>query len=290
MQLHLAANAKVNLSLYITGKLTNGYHTLHTVMQSIDLHDVVTLTLTETPTITVLCSDPDLAGKENLAYTAATAFFEALGDSCHGVEINIEKHIPLSAGLGGGSADAAAVLYGLNQLLQFPFTTEQLTALALPLGADVPFCLVGGTCLATGVGEQLLPCTVSGRGWLVLTKPCQKESTAAMYRKYDEIKGLQVADTCDIIGKMERTTLDKLCQQLHNDFLPLYEQVEVVQAIDLMKQQYGAMGASLSGSGPTVFGVFANREQAQACAAQLEKIYGWSYVCSFAQTGVSVVN
>ena len=111
-----------------------------------------------------------------------------------------------------------------------------------------------------------------------------------MYRKYDEIKGLQVADTCDIIEKMERTTLDKLCQQLHNDFLPLYEQVEVVQAIDLMKQQYGAMGASLSGSGPTVFGVFANREQAQACAAQLEKIYGWSYVCSFAQTGVSVVN
>ncbi len=290
MQLHLAANAKINLSLYITGKLPNGYHTLRTVMQSIDLHDRVTLTLTQTPTVSVSCSDPTLAGVNNLAYKAARVFFEALGDQHHGVEINIEKNIPLSAGLGGGSAAAAAVLCGLNQMLQFPFTTDQLKDLALSLGADVPFCMVGGACLATGIGERLLPCAVCMQGWLVLTKPCQKESTAAMYCKYDEIKGLQVANSCAIIDKIECKTLAELCQQLHNDFLSLYEQDEIAQAIDLMKRQYGAMGASLSGSGPTVFGVFANREQAQACAAQLEKIYGWSYVCSFAQTGVSVVN
>jgi len=284
-KLCLAAFAKINLFLYITGKLSNGYHTLSTVMQSIDLHDTVTISLIEAETgIQVTCSDSSLSGENNLAYLAAKNFVTATGNKDFGIQIYIEKSIPFSAGLGGGSADAAAVLVGLNQLMGMPLAEDQLMKLALSLGADVPFCLIGGTCLAEGIGEVLMPLHHRSDAWLVLVKPCQKESTAAMYQKYDEIKGLQQEKSCVIMDKIRINALNWQDQQLHNDFLDLYEDSSIHQCMEALLRE-GAAVASLSGSGPTLFGVFEDYEKARRCSRQLGGTYGWSQVCRFASQG-----
>ena len=267
MKLQIAANAKINLTLHITGKLDNGYHTLDMVMQSVGLQDQLTLTLTDTPAITVTCSDDTLNGEDNLAFRAAQSFFDKIDNRKQGVTIYIEKHIPLAGGLGGGSADAAAVLLGLNHLFCEPLTLDELKELALPLGADVPFCLVGGTCRATGIGENLEPLQPVQDGYVLLVKPCEKESTGKMYQKYDEIKGLQAEENCVIISKMWSSDLADVAKNLTNDFLPLYEQREIPDTLNALVKG-GALGASLSGSGPTVFGLFYDEETAKQCAAQ----------------------
>ncbi len=288
MQLKIAANAKINLTLFITGCLPNGYHTLDTVMQSVGLQDDITLSLCDESGIHLTCSNPDLCGSENLAYQAAERYLHAINQTEAGVTIRIEKNIPLAGGLGGGSADAAAVLMGLNHLFGEPLSVNDLQAIALPLGADVPFCLVGGTCRATGVGEKLTPLDCVPNGWIVLAKPCQKESTGAMYCKYDEIKGLQDEKSCDIIDEINYDQWNLLCRQLHNDFLPLYEQPALFEAIDMIKQ-HGAVAASLSGSGPTVFGVFEDFAKAEICSDALNHNYGWSCVVPFASAGWQIV-
>ncbi len=265
MQLQILANAKINLTLHITGKQKDGYHTLDTIMQSVGLQDKITVSLTDSPSVSVTCSDDTLCGEQNLAYRAASLFLEAIHEKTVGVAIHIEKNIPLAGGLGGGSADAAAVLLGLNCLFGEPLDLAKLKDLALPLGADVPFCLVGGTCRATGIGEHLESLSSVENGWVLLVKPCEKESTAKMYQKYDEIKGLQEQEDCVIMNKVWSHELHHVCGQLHNDFLPLYEQSEITTAIYALRQG-GAVGASLSGSGPTVFGLFNTEQEAKMCA------------------------
>ncbi len=267
MQLQIGANAKINLTLHITGKLDNGYHTLDMVMQSVGLQDQLTLTLTDTPAITVTCSDDTLNGENNLAFRAAQSFLDQIGDRQHGVAIHIQKQIPLAGGLGGGSADAAAVLMGLNRLFNGPLSLDELKKLALPLGADVPFCLVGGTCRATGIGEHLEPLQPIENGFVLLVKPCEKESTGKMYQKYDEIKGLQAEEKCAIIDKAWSSDLADVSKGLVNDFLPLYEQQQIPDTLNALLKG-GALGASLSGSGPTVFGLFYDEKTAKECAAQ----------------------
>ncbi|MBR4867818.1 MAG: 4-(cytidine 5'-diphospho)-2-C-methyl-D-erythritol kinase, partial [Clostridia bacterium] len=261
-----------------------GYHTLDTVMQSIGLQDKLTLSLNESSCVCITCSDESLCGEQNLAYRAATVFLDAIGKLGQGVAIHIEKQIPLAAGLGGGSADAAAVLMGLNHLFGEPLSLEALKELALPLGADVPFCLVGGTCRATGIGECLTPLAVEPSGWLVLTKPCQKESTGAMYQKYDEIKGLQDEKSCAIINEIGSNEWTTFCKELHNDFLSLYEQEQIHAAVEMFKQS-GTIGSGLSGSGPTVFGIFADLKKAEVCAIQMKELYGWSCLTTFVSSG-----
>ena len=288
MKIKLAANAKINLNLYITGRQDNGYHTLDTVMQSISLHDVVTVSLNQTKTITVTCSDPALSGEANIVHRAAQMYLDAIHADLRGVNVHIEKHIPLAAGLGGGSADAAAVLIGLNNLFGTPLDLERLKVIALSLGADVPFCLVGGTCRVTGIGERLQTLSPAPQGAVLLIKACQKESTGKMYQKYDEIKGLQRQKTCVIINEMGLNTLQDLCQSLHNDFLPLYEQKVIKTALQLLNQ-HGAMGTSLSGSGPTVFGVFDDLQKANACALQVRTVFDEVYSASFADCGCQVL-
>lgn len=287
MRIELAAHAKINLTLHITGKREDGYHTLNTVMQSLKLADRVYLQLTEHKTVTVTCSRPELAGENNLAHRAASTFLSALPQGNRGVSLHIEKHIPVAAGLGGGSADAAAVLTGLNLLFHQPFSPDALQAMGLSLGADVPFCMVGGTCLVTGVGEQLAPMRPALRGHVVLVTPCRKASTGEMYRKYDEIKGLSKAENCVIIDKIKAGSPDDIAQSLHNDFLPLYDGQAVPLALQAMKEA-GALGACLSGSGPTVFGLFADVPAAQNAAAVLQKDYPECIVTAFADRGLGV--
>ncbi|MBQ6819037.1 MAG: 4-(cytidine 5'-diphospho)-2-C-methyl-D-erythritol kinase [Clostridia bacterium] len=288
MQLKIAANAKINLTLYITGKRDDGYHTLDTIMQSIGLQDLLTLSVCDQPCIAVTCSNNELAGEGNLAYQAAKRFFKAIDQRQKGVAIHIEKHIPLSAGLGGGSADAAAVLVGLNHLFNEPLSPDELKELALPLGADVPFCLVGGTCRAMGIGERLSVLPGVNNGYVVLVKPCEKESTGKMYQKYDEIKGLKDENKCVIIPKMVSNDLLFVTSLLHNDFLPLYEHEKVHEAITALLDA-GAVGASLSGSGPTVFGLFADADTAQQARACLTNGFNQVFCAPFVQTGLEIL-
>ena len=284
MALKIAAHAKINLTLYITGKREDGYHTLNTIMQSLSLADIITLELNNTGVISVECDNHELAGDRNLAYKAAYSFLSVLNEKKIGVRIFIEKHIPLAAGLGGGSADAAAVLAGLNLLFHEPLTINELLTLALPLGADVPFCLVGGTCLATGIGEKLQSLPDCPDWKVLLIKPCDKASTGEMYQKYDENNGLSAVENCVIIDGIGAKDLALVAKNLYNDFQPLYEGQAVSDALLALKNN-GALGASLSGSGPTVFGLFDDELCSMSAFEQLKQTYSACAITQFSARG-----
>ena len=191
----LQANAKINLLLDITGRRPDGYHTITGVMQAVSLADTVTVTASGEgagrPTITLACSDPTLpTDGKNLAWRAAEVFFTVVPSvGCDALTIDIDKRIPAAAGMAGGSTDAAATLRALNDLFDHPLSEEQLLAVGLSLGADVPFCLVGGTQLTEGVGERMTPlCPLPACAILVA---CAGEgiSTPAAYRALDERYG-----------------------------------------------------------------------------------------------------
>lgn len=271
MSLTLLAHGKLNLTLTITGCRDDGYHTLHTVMQSVSLADEITISPSKNHVITVTCSLDELGGEGNLAFKAAQLFLHHYMKN-DGFHIHIEKKIPVAGGMGGGSADAAAVLYGLNQWYQCPFTMSELCEMALSLGADVPFCLIGGTQLATGIGEVLTPLSLLADCGIVLLKPCEKGSTGGMYRKYDENRVLSPKENCDIISWIEQNNIQEVAKNLANDFQPLYDNPAIEQAVSTLLEE-GALGACLTGSGPTVFGLFDTFEKAQRVAQTLKEQY-----------------
>ena len=182
MAIKLKANAKINLSLYIKGKREDGYHYIDTVMQSVNLFD--TLKLKKADKITLKCSKRELSGEDNLGYKAAELFFGETKIS-GGASIYIKKRIPEAAGLGGGSADAAAVLLGLNKLYNSGLSNEKMEEMAASLGADVPFFIKGGTQRSTGIGEVLEALKPFKSGYFVLAKCGTKPSTGEMYRLLD---------------------------------------------------------------------------------------------------------
>lgn len=288
MSLTILAHGKINLTLFITGCRSDGYHTLHTVMQSVSLADIITLTPRENGSVTVSCSLSELSGEQNLAYKAAKLFLKTIS-SDDGVDIHINKQIPVAGGMGGGSADAAGVLFGLNHLYQNPFTTTQLCEMALQLGADVPFCLVGGTQLATGIGEVLTPLKNLPECGILLVKPCEKGSTGAMYKKFDVIKGLSAKENCGIINWIERKNIKEIANSLENDFQSLYDDYAVEEAVSALLEQ-GALGACLTGSGPTVFGIFETVSLAEQCAQLLSSRYSLCEVASPSACGCELLN
>lgn len=253
--LRLAAPAKVNLSLRVVGRRADGYHELDTVMQKLDLADQVALTLTDVPCVTLRCPGSVLPeDRSNIAYRAAEAFFSAVVSSKVGVDITLEKNIPLSAGLGGGSSDAGAVLVGLNRLMQTGLSETELITLATPLGADVPFFVTdSGAVRAQGIGERMTPIP-SLRGFVVLlVNPGYSVSTRWVFEKFaltigdknSKLTPFQKKPGCFISGTGEND-LEKVTLVLHPE-LRLLKQV-------LMES--GASFALMSGSGPTLFGLF----------------------------------
>ncbi len=287
MSLRIAAHGKLNLTLYITGCRDDGYHTLHTVMQSVGLADELTITPRDESGVLVTCSLDGLCGEGNLAHKAADLFLSKVKSS-QGLHIHIEKRIPVAGGMGGGSADGAAVLFGLNHWFHHPFNTEELCQMALSLGADVPFCLLGGTQLATGIGEVLQPLSDLPDCGIVLLKPCKKGSTGEMYRKYDEIKGLPPQEKCGIIDWIERKDIKMIANSLENAFQPLYDDIAIEQAVSSLMAQ-GALGACLTGSGPTVFGIFESFSLAQQAADKLVSCYADCIVTTPASSGCEVL-
>lgn len=250
--LRASAFAKVNLSLAVTGVRADGMHTLRTVMQTVSLCDTIEVERAEE--LTFACSSPSLAGSDNLCVRAAKAFYGASG-LAEGAAIRLEKRIPTGAGLGGGSADAATVLRLLNRLHGFPLAEEALFPLAEKLGADVPFCLYGGKCLCTGIGEQLVPLPDGEARALVIAKGQGSLSTPEMYRRLDA-QGLGESAA-------------------QNAFEPVA--AELLPEIGVLKHALTAVGGTevcMTGSGSAMFGFFPSIQAAEAAAAELRKAQG----------------
>ena len=264
----ILGRAKINLTLDILGLRDDGYHEIATVMQSLALADTLTLTRQEEE-ITLRV---DLAGLEaderNLAHRAAALIQKECG-LCGGVHIDITKRIPVAAGLAGGSADAAATLRGMNKLYTLGLSDDELCALGAQLGSDIPFSLMGGTVLATGRGERLhrladFPATV-----VLLAKPPVSVSTPWAYRSYDEHAPVFHPDNASFMDALEHGDRDRCVQLMANVLEPVTEAAHpVIADYRARMRAHGALCAMMSGSGPTVFGLFAE-EQAAAEAAEI---------------------
>lgn len=263
----IKANAKINFSLSVCGKREDGYHLIDTVMHSVDLYDTVIIKIADN--INVACGD--LSQEENIAYKAAKLFFEAAKIN-GGCEIKIEKQIPLSAGLGGGSADAAAVLLGLDKLYNTNLSYETLCGMALKLGADVPFFIKGGCMRSEGIGEILTPAVSLKKGYILLAKADLKPSTGEMYRRLDS-QDTVLADTKAVLSAIENNDLSALSKSLYNAFETVWPMSAVKSA--LLKTE--AIAVALTGSGPTWFAVFDDIKKAETAKMELEskKIPCW---------------
>jgi 4-diphosphocytidyl-2-C-methyl-D-erythritol kinase len=265
MKRTLLAPAKINLCLHVLHKRPDGYHEVAMLMQRVSLYDRIELELTAEPGVRVVCPGVELpAGGENIAARAARSLLELSGTE-QGVTIAIDKQIPVAAGLGGGSSDAAAVLLGLNGMLGLGLDLRTLMAVGAGLGADVPFFVFERPAWATGIGERLEPVAGLPPAWYVLVNPGIAVSTAWVYQNLE----LTSPQRMDRLPKFPATTRG-LAGLLHNDL----EQVTVARypvIADIKRRLVaaGALGALMSGSGPTVFGLFADETSARAACASL---------------------
>ena len=274
--LTLQAPAKVNLTLDILGSRPDGYHEMEMVMQSVSLQDTVTLDLGAPGGIRAESGLRFLpTGKENLAVSAALAFREAAGQDWQDLRITIQKLIPVCAGTAGGSSDAAAVLRGLNALTGAGFSPQELARVGEAVGSDVPYCVLGGTALAQGRGEILTPLKPLPPCHIVLCKPAFSISTPALFREWDKQKRRLRPDTKGAMAALDRGDLTALGRRMFNVFegvLPPQQHREI-EGIKTALIQAGALGAAMSGSGPTVLGLFDREDLAQAAADQLRETY-----------------
>ncbi len=269
------APAKVNLTLAVGEKHHDGYHDITSVMTSAALNDIITLESGVGEGIALSCSDPALACDEtNLAYRAAELFFSHFGIACDGVRIHLEKNIPMQAGLGGGSSDAAAVLRGLRQLYAPNMTLRELERISIRLGSDVPYCICGDTTLVLGRGEQLVRQSALPSCWLVLCKPEESYSTGAMYGRIDSEQPQCEVDTEGMLAALAKGDLGAVAERVSNVFEKVLPENSSVSAISDILRAQGAICACMSGSGSAVFGIFEHEEQALATAEMLRQQYG----------------
>ncbi len=285
----LLAPAKINLYLEILGYRPDGYHELAMVMQSIGLADRLTLRPLSTETIRLHCHHPDLTDtSNNLAYRAAHLMateFQDMFSKYGGVDITLDKRIPIGAGLAGGSTDAAAVLVGIDLLWRLGLTREELQHLGARLGSDVPFCIAGGTSLATGRGEVLSPLTDLADLWIVLAKYRSLHiDTGWAYTTYRQQFGQPYVPHPDrpagervrsgpLVGAIAHRDHQQLGLHLNNDFerviFPAHPQVQ--QLREVMQAQPGVLGAMMSGSGPSVFALVESQSEAIAVQTQVRE-------------------
>ena len=280
--MEIQAFAKLNLTLDILGKREDGYHDLRMVMQSITLADTLTLEENRGEGLRVNANLRFLpTGEKNLAAAAALRFWEALGRDPENLDIRIEKRIPVCAGMAGGSSDAAAVLRALNQRAGEPFSPKELARLGERVGSDVPYCVLGGTALAEGRGEVLTPLAPLPRCWVVACKPDFPISTPELFAQADRVKLRRRPDTAGLVAALEAGDLGGVARRMYNvfeDVLParLYTRVAEIKNVLI---QCGALGANMSGSGPTAFGLFDRLEAAQEARACLAQRYRDTFLC-----------
>ncbi|MDN5331026.1 MAG: 4-diphosphocytidyl-2-C-methyl-D-erythritol kinase [Tepidanaerobacteraceae bacterium] len=269
-KVELEAKAKVNLTLDVLYKRPDGYHQVEMIMQAISLKDHLVISLLPGREIKIVSNSPAIpGGEENLAFKAAKLMVDEF-DLDAGVEIKIFKEIPVAAGLAGGSADAAAVLKGLNELFGLGLTTKDLMRFGEKLGADVPFCVMGGTALARGKGEELTPLPAVPPASLVLIKPPFSVSSREVYNRLNINSIRKRPVTRAVIESIEKGDLEGISRGLCN----VLEEVTFAKHPELpgikeMLKARGALGSLMSGSGPAVYGIFETRHDAEKAAASL---------------------
>ncbi len=277
-KIKLRCNAKINLSLDVTGTRADGYHTLESIFQSVSVYDILTVSVKEGSGIEMRCSAAGLPTDErNLAYRAAQAMLKASGKTCS-ILIDLQKHIPSGAGMGGGSADAAGVIYALNILLDCGFSNEQLRKIGIGLGADVPFLLMGGTALAEGIGEILTPLSPLPELPLVILKGRQGISTPKAYAAIDALETPFHPDTRNMLKAIKKKDIPLLAASCGNTFEDAVSLQDVAHAKETLLAA-GALCAVMTGSGSAVFGIFEDEQKAAECAAACRKEFAFAQAC-----------
>lgn len=265
------AYAKVNFGLDVIRRREDGYHEVKMIMQTVNLYDILTFAK-EKAGITVKTDTAALSGDEsNLIYKAAKLLVETYGIK-GGVKIELQKNIPMAAGMAGGSADAAAVFHGVNELFGLGMTEGEMCALGVKIGADVPYCIQGGTALSEGIGERLTKLPDAPNCFLLIAKPDIDVSTKYVYENLHANELQYHPDIDGMRRAIEAGTLTGIAQRMENVLETVtVKKYPIIQEIkDFMKEK-GALNALMSGSGPTVFGVFETQEKAEEVFHLLEK-------------------
>ena len=289
------ARAKINLGLDVCRRLENGYHEVKMVMQTVDIYDELSLKKREDSDIVLLVNSGDDLGtlEDNLIYKAAKRMREHYGLN-QGIEIYLKKNIPVAAGMAGGSADAAATMLGINELFALGRSKEELMELALPLGADIPFCIMGGTALAEGIGEKLTPLPAPPDAVLLVVKPPIMVSTGKVYQSLDLKELKKHPDIDGMVAAIRDSDLKGIVQRMENVMETVTEaEFPIITDIKRMMTGNGALNAMMSGSGPSIFGVFMDRTTATDAAEYVRRTLqqrgmdAQVYVTTFYNEGIS---
>lgn len=280
-ELQIKCPAKINLTLDVIDRRSDGYHNLSMIMQTINLYDIIKISVydTKSPSISLLCENKNVPTDDsNLIVRAAKLFFEKTGISA-AVEIQLEKNIPVGAGLGGGSSDAAGTLTALNTIFDNPLSKESLAHMAKSLGADVPFFLNGGCMLAEGIGEKLSPLPPLENIFIVLAKPEISISTAHVYKSLVLDDSICHPDVKSAIDALHNQDVDKLASVAGNvlESVVLKEH-DIIQEYKSIMKEFGAVYSLMSGSGSSVFGIFKNKPSAEKALQKFLTITPTAYM------------
>ena len=286
----LKSRAKINLSIDVLGKRQDGYHLVEMIMQTIDLYDLIEINEKDNDQITIKSTSDEIPlDCNNLVYKAANLIKKTFNIN-KGVEIHIKKNIPVAAGMAGGSSNAAAVLVVLNKLWNLNLSNQQLEKIGLKLGADVPFCINGGAVLASGIGEELTPIKGLTKDVCILVcKPDLFVSTKEVYECIDSKDIDKRPNNKFLIECLKNEDTRQLAENMFNVLEGVtMDKHPVIQQIKDIMTNNRALGAMMSGSGPTVFGLYENREDAVKCKAILEKQFKQTFVVACEEKGVEV--
>lgn len=266
------AYAKINIGLDVLRRREDGYHEVKMIMQTVDICDDLTFEKSEQPGISIQTDHEDLpTDRNNLIYKAAELLMKEKGIT-EGVKITLTKRIPIAAGMAGGSSDAAAAMRGMNRLFAMGYTTEELQKLAVRLGADIPYCIVGGTMLSEGIGEILTPLPTPPACYLVVAKPDINVSTKFVYENLHADSLTCHPDIDGMIDAIREGSLQGVTDRLGNVLETVtVKEYPVIEEIKELMRQEGAENALMSGSGPTVFGIYTDQEKANQTAQEIER-------------------
>ncbi len=288
MKVTVKAYAKINLMLDILSTLPNGYHDLFMIMQSVGIYDRVTVAKTESEDIEITCTKENVPTDEkNIVHKVATRFFTDTGTENTGIAIHIEKNIPQAAGLAGGSADGAATLVALNELFGTKLSLKEMAQIGGKIGADIPFCIMGGTMAAQYTGTVLSFLPDFNTENIVIVKPNQDVSTGEAYAAFDSAERVRHLDTRGML--IAAATQDKkgIFDRVDNVFEQFIDVPDRVVIKSVMRK-HGCECCCMSGSGPSVFGIFEKREDAERCLEELKKNYDEAFLCSAVGKGCEV--
>lgn len=276
----LNARAKVNIGLDITGLMANGYHLVDMVMQTLQMHDEVTIRKKKEKGIEIRSNLRYLPLNENnIVFQAAKLMMEEF-EITDGLRFDIKKVIPVAAGMAGGSADAASTLMGINRIYGLSLTVEELCDRGLKLGADVPYCIQGGTMHATGIGEHLTRIRKMPDCYVAIAKPKASASTKVVYQRFDQLDEVVHPNMGLLLNHIDRGNLTQIANGMGNVLeqvtIPMIPEIAIIKEVML---KHGALNAMMSGSGPTVFGIYVDKIHAEKAIKELQDMKAMQKCC-----------